>query len=135
MSAHDDAVATVRAAAKAMRERAQAATPGTWSADDDAVYADADLVPDGQGGELLPEGGPMEVAYCFRNERGGDVERAANAAYIAALHPGVGLLLADWLDNAARQFIFHSMDDSRAALPLAVARAYLGTDQEESPCE
>lgn len=138
------AVADLREAAALLRQRAQAATPGTWSADADAAYADADLVPDGQGGEILPEGGPMEVAYCYRNEHTG--ERAANAAYIAALHPGVGLALADWLDESAdaarcfqkarrheAQFLpDHSHDrviadmERRYAAPLKTARAYLG---------
>lgn len=33
----------------------------------------------------------------------GNVDRAADAAYIAIVHPGVGLALADWLDEAAER--------------------------------
>lgn len=65
---------------------ARAATPGPWSADPTGtVCADADLVSDFKGGELLPIEGPSEVAECYREERSG--ERAANAAHIALHDP------------------------------------------------
>lgn len=75
------------------RERtAKAATPGTWSADSTGtVCADADLEPDGNGGEILPPGGPSEVAECYRNERPG--ERGHNAEHMAANDPA--FVLAD----------------------------------------
>lgn len=66
--------------------RRVAATPGPWSPDPTGtVCADADLVPDGAGGELLPPDGPMEVAECYRNEC--PDERGLNAEHIARHDP------------------------------------------------
>ena len=54
------------------------------------------------------------------------------ARYIASVHPGFGLELADWLDAVAEQaeqsgnWALHSLSPG----PLKVARAYLGTQEE-----
>jgi hypothetical protein len=68
-------------------------SPAPWSSDPTGtVCADADLRPDGNGGEILPPEGPSEVAECYRNERPG--ERGANAAHIALWDPrAVGRLI------------------------------------------
>lgn len=76
----------------ALRAICAAATDGPWSADPTgSVCADVDLRPDGAGDLILPEGGPMEVAECYRDERRG--ERTANAAFIAAARTAVPVLL------------------------------------------
>jgi hypothetical protein len=77
----------------AIKARANAATPGPWSGDPTGtVCADADLIPDPKGGEILPADGPMEVAECYRNER--PDERARNAEFIARAREDVPALLA-----------------------------------------
>lgn len=64
-------------------DTAREATPGPWLADPTGtVVAANDLVDD-----MLPTQGPSEVAECYRNERGANVERAGNAAHIAAAAP------------------------------------------------
>lgn len=50
----------------------------------------------------------------------------ANADYIAAMHPGVGKLLADWLDYEADLMGPGSERRGRTTHALAVARAILG---------
>lgn len=88
---------------EAIKKLADAATPGPWSADPTGtVCADADLVLDVNGGEILPEGGPMEIAECYRNERPDWTERASNAAFIAAARTAVPALLAA-LEEAQRR--------------------------------
>lgn len=113
---------------------AKAATPGPWSADPTGtVCADADLQPDGNGGEILPSDGPMEIAECYRNERAG--ERGHNAAHIARWDPSTVLRLVerdrrlleeidsaladDWADEAA---------DERLEL---IAAFWLGTQEAD----
>ena len=72
----------LREAARVLRERAEAATPGPWRS------------VQGASGDLwwveLPN--TADVALDLHGE---------NATYIATMHPGVGLALADWLDDIA----------------------------------
>jgi hypothetical protein len=76
----------------AIRARAAAATPGPWLGDPTGtVCAAVDVVPDGQGGEILPPDGPMEVAECYRREL--PDERARNADFIAHARSDVPALL------------------------------------------
>lgn len=127
----------VREAARLMRERAQAATPGPWSPDETGtVCAVADLRPgDGPGGKILPPDGPMEVAECYRNERRG--ERGHNAAHIASWHPAVALAIADLLYAVAQREEWYQSgepsaddpEDDEMALALGIARAYLGREE------
>jgi hypothetical protein len=94
----------LRQAATVLRERADAATPGPWTA----------LPGAGNVWRFPDEGSPSLIA------RGGhEGPSPADAAYIATMHPGVGHALADWLDNEAS-----IMGDHLAA--LVVARAVLG---------
>lgn len=67
--------ARLREAARVLRERAEAATPGPWE-----MFRD-----------------PIGIHV----ESGGERGLIADAVYIATMHPGVGLALADWLDTAA----------------------------------
>ena len=90
----------IRRAAALMRERAQAATRGPWRNHDgyvrDGGYVATVLT--GEGNETRP------VAWIpsFSNQPG-DVDRQAwpDAIYIAAMHPGVVLLIADQWDAVA----------------------------------
>lgn len=69
----------LRAAAQRLRELAGAATPGPWT-----------YVPSSRGGWYVD---PQTVA---------SVGRKVEAAYIAAMHPGVAQALAELLDAVAK---------------------------------
>lgn len=81
----------LRQAAKVLRERAESATPGPWEAyrRNHPLYGpifglhNIDPVADLIDGDVVES---QDVAA-------GDVD------YIATMHPGVGLALADWLDT------------------------------------
>lgn len=79
--------ARLRGAAKVLRERAKEARAGKWTT---------------TGAEVLAERtwGYATVATTRGNSATveGDV---SNALFIATMHPGVALALADWLDDAA----------------------------------
>lgn len=81
----------LREAARVLRERAQAATSGPWEA---STSTNPTYV--AQVGHLA-ERDPSYIAACGPASVGGDHA----ASYIATVHPGVGLALADWLDTAA----------------------------------
>ncbi len=77
----------LRAAAAQLRELAQAATPGPWEYDPE------------------PYGYGDDIYYDVDGDNGGwaaHAESQPTAAYIAAMHPGVGLALAKWLEDEAR---------------------------------
>ena len=78
----------LREAARVLRERAEAATPGPWLHIPASVCGPGTL-----GGGMT--GDPEEHVYM------GNQHPPEDAAYIATMHPGVGLALADWLDTAA----------------------------------
>jgi hypothetical protein len=112
----------MRRAAMRIRELSEAASPAPWSADPTGtVCADVDLRPDGPRGQALPEGGPMEVAECYRFELPG--ERAANAELIASLR-NIAVPLAAWLDDSASEA--EQIGPDRFA--LALANALLGPE-------
>lgn len=132
----------LRKAAALMRERAEAATPGPWSAADEHGLLDG-----------------AEPAWCVSNMRPGyeamsptegylgDVAETSlgfheardqrNAEHIAGMHPAVALAVADWLDKAARD-MQAVVEDANAygeqvrdltrdfGPALNLARAYLG---------
>lgn len=119
----DDMVVWLGVQLDADEQAAKAATPGPWSSDPTGtVCADVDLEPDGSGGEILPPGGPREVAECYRDERVG--ERGANADHIARHDPSA--VLADVaakkaiVDNCATE-IRHVDRRLAAGLPVALA--------------
>src|SRR5262245_30580428 len=97
----------LRRAATRLREHAQAATPGPWDNLDDGdrlVHLD-----DNDG---------------FEHVIDEPISNAANAAYVALMHPPVALALADLLDEIAD---FNGAGPGRSAGPtlLALARAVL----------
>ena len=102
----------LRAAAEKLRALADAATPGPWEQTGIGDY----------GWTVTTPG--THVAETDDSDRG-----RADADWIAAMHPGVGLALADWLDLAATEYDpaadVQETDRSHDAA-LAVARAVLG---------
>jgi hypothetical protein len=123
-----DAATVLRHAAARLREMSAAASPAPWSADPTGtVCADIDLRPDGKGGQILPEDGPMEVAECYR---GWAEERAANAELIASLR-NLALSLATWLDDSASEA--EQIGPNRHALALANALLGPGTTAGTDP--
>lgn len=100
---------TLRAAAKLMRERAEA-VPQNWC----LVRSQIIAVGTGRlaGTDVI-----------------GDCQVPARAAYVASMHPGVALAVADWLELAAGlddATVFPAGDEVFTRRALAVARAYLG---------
>lgn len=93
------------------------ATPGPWEAGERCIWGlsrspsrDYEVVTDGPGGE-------------------GGVGSTNDADFIATMHPGVGLALADWLDWTFDQGHEGDADDSgcsECAPALAVARLING---------
>ena len=77
----------LREAAKVLRERAERVTPGPWEA-----FRRGDA--DGPFGVCAETVGDLDQDVYYGSGR-------ADAIYIATMHPGVGLALADWLDTAA----------------------------------
>jgi hypothetical protein len=75
-----------------------------------------------------------EQIACYTGYAADDKDTAyLYADYIATVHPGVGLLLADLLDRAAQraEVVYETAIDEIAVEPhLAVAHAILGTDQD-----
>lgn len=110
---------TLRKAAEKLREEANAATPGPW----DANMHSADM--GGRHGWSLrgPRNlGPNAAVLNARMVSG-------NAHYIATMHPGVGLALADTLDHVSGLLGEHRDDlapDTTLGGLLRVARLILG---------
>lgn len=98
---------TLRTAAEKLRELIANTTRAPWHGDDiDEVQS--------------PEG---QVARVYK-------ALYPNSRYIAAMHPGVGQALAQWLEAEARYLATAAPGWKREAHPdaLAVARAILGED-------
>jgi hypothetical protein len=86
----------LREAAKVLRERAETATAGPW-----AFYEMHGRDFTDEGWSIIgvrAEAGEVAMTYPVSKERD---EHEADAIYIATMHPGVGLALADWLDASA----------------------------------
>lgn len=100
----------LREAARVLRERAEAATPGPWC--DEYSGRTGPVVMDAASRNALDH-----VAKCshFRDR--------SDAAYIATMHPVVGLALANWLDAQADTTCDCGVDE----FALAVANLILGT--------
>jgi hypothetical protein len=122
----------LRAAASLMRERAGAATSPDWPDRPWQVTECAGQPGDPRDGcpciVYQGEYGPDGHAQSPLIQYVADAEAAEFAAYIASMHPGVALAVADWLDAEAERaerpgsFALHSLSPG----PLAIARAYLG---------
>ena len=87
----------LRTAAKLMRERVQGATAGPWTVREehgrdiaDEGWSDVRVVRPGAG---------VAITYLSNVLEGSPHED--NAAYIASMHPGVALAVADWLARFA----------------------------------
>lgn len=107
--------ATLRRAAALMRARAEAATPGPWTA--------------GFNGESVQNlvnmrDHPATFAVVHSDE--GPSPLSANTAHIASWHPGVALAVADLLDDEAR--IADKVGVFLAHVALAIARTYLSDE-------
>jgi hypothetical protein len=153
------AAETLQRAAKMMRERAEAATPGPWERPLDTRHKDfigaalpEDEEPHTWQGGIIPESLGQHKGYQYRyagqrervcvvqcpTDSLGDHARkrgGRDLEYIASMHPGVALAVADWLDDEAERAAgMAGYEDSDAyplmldgfRHPLAVARAYLG---------
>jgi hypothetical protein len=126
----------LRQAAATLRERAGAATPGPWGSWGQHIVKDTGrhtcgTGPDGHFGAHEPGCGLDDLGQTATED----------AAYIATVHPAVGLALADWLDATARtgELVDAALTDcgdpplnweyGDMGKALAVARAVNGADQ------
>lgn len=101
--------ARLREAAKVLRERAKAATPGPWwngVSLGNVVFSSTGLDDD------------IAVTEGFG--------KRADAAYIALVHPLVGLALADWLDDEACRIEMTGVRLFES--PMRLADLILGTE-------
>ena len=128
---------TLREAARLMRERALAATPGPWSQHTAEAAADTVIF---AGEEWVTNIDNCPSVGEHMRTPGGSVcsdQALPNGDHIAGMHPGVALAVADWLDMAAsylREFGLHCENGCKLCnnnfyspfvrKALAVARAY-----------
>lgn len=93
--------AVLRRAAEKMRGLAQRATDGPWTAS--PVYSPDASATSGVYSYAHPTGTVLsEVVASGRIKQGyGGIRHPGNAVYIAAMHPGVALLIAAWLEAEA----------------------------------
>jgi hypothetical protein len=95
----------LREAAEVLRERAEDANPDPWRADRNAVRTGRDA-----------------LALTYDIHFGNDTDQTSkDATYIATMHPGVGLALADWLELAANGACCDECMTDPAADPLRAA--------------
>jgi hypothetical protein len=102
----------LRRAAAVLRETADAATPGPWSATDRYPH-------------VVFQGDPDACNAISFNIAG---DPNADAAFVSAMHPPVALAVAAWLDMTAR-WVNGAPTSDNAEHALAVARAVLREDQ------
>jgi len=136
------------AAAQALRKLATDATPGPWQRPLNTRYKATvtSSLPEGERGSYIdgtdPTTGERErctvaMVPTWSNGRHSRQRGGRDLEYIAAMHPGVGLALADWLDATATEvaaaegteYELHSSGGvfSSWEAALAVARQILGT--------
>ena len=115
-----NAVETLREAAKVLRERAGAAIPGPWETRSGSLIARSSSSP-----RLMWPPHATADAQMWEGQR---EQQAADATYIATMHPGVALALADWLDYEAQDQSHDPSehDGSPSGHALRVAEAILG---------
>ena len=114
--------AELRAAAKAMRWRAQAATEGPWQPVA-GIYGTETFA-----AVIGPQGKAEDAETWLMATGHGAASQEADADHAASWHPGVALAVADWLEETARRsevgtFGITGMVDAA----LRMARAYLDT--------
>lgn len=122
----------LHAAATLLRDRlVSAATDGPWH-----VIEYEPMIRDTYNFEAGLGTTPDEPDIAGHGYEGGGFDRICDARYVAAMHPGVGAALADWLDAAAAHVRAsyvccdsgaHRCYESAAPQALAVARAILGS--------
>ncbi|MFE2832231.1 hypothetical protein ACFXI6_14455 [Streptomyces mirabilis] len=126
----------LRAAAEKLRTLATEATPGPWRQHDTHLgqYGHTATVLSGEGNDT-----DLRAWLPSMSQESWDEARNVwnDAAYMAALHPGVGLALADWLDETATEvtaaegteYALHPDGGAFASweAALAVARAVNGS--------
>jgi len=103
---------TLRAAAARIREHATDAlhaSPLPWAIKTSGYYGNGAIVAANR--DIVADRSDVEPG------------EAIDLPYIALMHPGVGKLIADWLESAARTWEFVTYSNRDAA--LAVARAVL----------
>jgi hypothetical protein len=109
-----DQIACIREAARLMRQRAEAATPGPWGLE-------------GSRSIVGPEGMKPKLAghvVCSVGAYDRGVPSEADAEHIASWHPGVALAVAALLNSLADLYAAGIAEPQ--PLPLAIVRAYLG---------
>lgn len=121
------AAAELRAAAGRLRELAEAATDGPWRSHD------THLTFGGHTATVMTERPNLNDTELLAwvptmSHEPWDEARNAwhNAGFIAAMHPGVALALAAWLEPVAQRverIPSHAEDEPEARAALAVARA------------
>jgi hypothetical protein len=103
----------LREAADVLRERADGSQPSPW-------YAELSIrATDDANWWFVCDANGFEVAQTRHSVK-------AEADYIATMHPGVGLALADWLDLHARNLESGRMVETTPSPALTVARLILG---------
>ena len=121
--------AELRRAAETLRGRAEAATPGEWIPFGQAIG----VTVRGCTCAGTAPGYPQHESYCGTD--GPIVDGSEqDIAYIATMHPGVGLALADWLDAEAEHVASHDCEahcaypdgGPRCLAALALARLVNG---------
>lgn len=116
------ASARLRQAAALLRERAGGTTPPPWT-------HEADEHGDHRVGDTART---AWVAYTGEDDDG--PEARADAAYIATMHPGVALLLADLLEGEIYEAEYEAYEGRTYDHPaLALADALLTPDTKETP--
>lgn len=113
------------AAAKLLRERAAATEPDVMALRGVAWHAeecDRDRC-----ACIVAQGAQFPADYVQPGRYIADAETPELAAWIALMHPGVGLVLADWLDSLTGiEFSEHGPMPDEMVHALAVARQLLG---------
>lgn len=110
---------TLRNAAALMRKRAEAAEKvhkSPWK-------------PMGAKSVVYPMTKRISGTVAESYPTGGSQQQAATTEHIASWHPVVALAVADWLDRSAYLWDFGDIGTANKEHALAVATAYLGSDQ------
>ncbi|HEY9494614.1 MAG TPA: hypothetical protein VIR15_07160 [Intrasporangium sp.] len=108
---------TLRRAAEVLRALSNGSTEGPWLVghEVDGAYAERRTVVRAQG---------LRVVTVGQTRQHHHREAEANVAFIATMHPGVGLALADWLQLEADRLGW--LENYATPQALTVARAILG---------
>lgn len=115
----------LHAAARVLRHHATAATPGPWGVGNDTIVG-SDMKQTSRGScsykTQVCETDPFNYQDTL-DEEYAEEQAEFDADYIATVHPGVALALADWLDQTAHDEAW--IETNRA---LRVADLILGSN-------